>query len=124
MSIFDGQSLLERLSRIIQTPIKGLTKQTPAVDCIKSEAKLPLNNNLIGVTKRTRSIRKREFDKLRILRLHQTTAGGERRQQFFHTSMHTQVEDRASTLKKIDEIEAQMSMQWWKTDRLDLDKDL
>ena len=30
-------------------------------------------------------------------------------------SMPSKPDDRATTLKKIDEIEAQMSMQWWKT---------
>jgi hypothetical protein len=34
---------------------------------------------------------------------------------FFQSSMPSKPDDRATTLKKIDEIEAQMSMQWWKT---------
>jgi hypothetical protein len=34
--------------------------------------------------------------------------------------MLTDLSEKTSTIKKIDEIEAQMSMQWWKTDRLDL----
>jgi hypothetical protein len=34
---------------------------------------------------------------------------------FFQSSMPSKPDDRAMTLKKIDEIEAQMSMQWWKT---------
>lgn len=114
---------MKSLTRIIQIPIKGLTKQTPDFDCIKADAKSFIKNNWIGSAKRTRSIRKREFDKLRALRLCQVAAGEEHRQQFFHTDRHSKTEDQVSTLKKIDEIEAQMSMQWWKTDRLDLDKD-
>jgi ABC-type transporter Mla MlaB component len=37
------------------------------------------------------------------------------RPSFFQSSITSHVDDRASTLRKIDEIEAQMSMQWWKT---------
>ncbi|WP_370692458.1 STAS domain-containing protein [Polaromonas sp.] len=37
------------------------------------------------------------------------------RPSFFQSSMPSKPDDRAVTLKKIDEIEAQMSMQWWKT---------
>jgi hypothetical protein len=33
--------------------------------------------------------------------------------------MLTDLSEKTSTIKKIDEIEAQMSMQWWKTDVLD-----
>lgn len=123
MLIFDGRGLLKRLARIIQIPIKGLMKQVPDLTRIKTGAKSPLKNNLIGAAKRTRSIRRREFDKLRTLRLHQANGEEEHLRQFFPTDMHSKMENRASTLKKIDEIEAQMSMQWWKTDRLDLDKD-
>jgi ABC-type transporter Mla MlaB component len=40
---------------------------------------------------------------------------GAARPSFFQSSMPSKPDDRAMTLKKIDEIEAQMSMQWWKT---------
>lgn len=111
MLIFDGQGLLKSLTRIIQVPIKGLERQVSDLIHIKT-----------GGAERTRSIRKREFDKLRTLRLHQVTGEEEHRQPFFPTDMHSKMEDSASTIKKIDEIEAQMSMQWWKTERLDLGK--
>ena len=42
-------------------------------------------------------------------------AGPGPRPSFFQSSMPSKPDDRATTLKKIDEIEAQMSMQWWKT---------
>lgn len=113
---------MKSLARIIQIPIKGLKKQVPDVTRIKTDAKSPLKNNVIGAAKRTRSIRKREFDKLRTLRRHQATGEEVHLRQFFPIDMHSKMENRASTLKKIDEIEVQMSMQWWKTDRLDLDK--
>ncbi|MEO7159140.1 MAG: STAS domain-containing protein [Polaromonas sp.] len=64
-------------------------------------------------------VRKREFDMLRKLRKLEVLAEGAPdqagRPSFFQSSMASRSDDRASTLKKINEIEAQMSMQWWKT---------
>ncbi len=74
--------------------------------------------------KRAWLVRRREFSKLRVLRLQQADPDAVQRPPFFLTSVLLKSEERVSTLKKIDEIEAQMSMQWWKTDRLDLTKDV
>ncbi|HXE21260.1 MAG TPA: STAS domain-containing protein [Rhodoferax sp.] len=62
-------------------------------------------------------VRKREFDLLRKIRRREFVAGQDfaARPSFFQSSVASKPDDRASTLKKIDEIEAQMSMQWWKT---------
>jgi len=62
-------------------------------------------------------VRKREFDMLRKMRRSEVMAGQDpaARPSFFQSSMPSKPDDRATTLKKIDEIEAQMSMQWWKT---------
>ena len=64
-------------------------------------------------------VRKREFDLLRKMRKREAMVGVGQdmagRPSFFQSSMPSRPDDRASTLKKIDEIEAQMSMQWWKT---------
>ena len=60
-------------------------------------------------------IRKREFDQLRKLRSRGVSAVvGMGRPSIFQSSMATDPDGRAVTLKKIDEIEAQMSKQWWK----------
>ena len=74
--------------------------------------------------KRAWLVRRREFNKLRVLRMQETDPDAVQRPLFFLTSVLLKSEERVSTLKKIDEIEAQMSMQWWKTDRLDLTKDV
>jgi hypothetical protein len=79
---------------------------------------LPQSAQLRGEAKRVWTLRKREFDKLRTLRQNQNTAEDKPKQRFFHTSMLTDLSEKTSTLKKIDEIEAQMSMQWWKTEVL------
>lgn len=120
MSIFDGLGLFKGFSR--SKTINDSSKQAVVAGVSKTSPHSALKSSLAGAAKQTRAVRKREFDKLRALRLHMETAGEMREPQFFQTSMHSRIEDRASTIKKIDEIEAQMSMQWWKTDRLDLRK--
>lgn len=72
---------------------------------------------MIERKKRNDFVRKREFDMLRKLRRNEAMAGQDpaARPSFFQSSMPSKPDDRAITLKKIDEIEAQMSMQWWKT---------
>jgi ABC-type transporter Mla MlaB component len=62
-------------------------------------------------------VRKHEFDHLRKLRQREPLGGPDRagRPSFFQSSIPSNPDDRAMTLKKIDEIEAQMSKQWWKS---------
>lgn len=78
-----------------------------------------LLKEMIERKRRNDFVRKREFDMLRKLRKRDAMAGVDQdpagRPSFFQSSMHSRPDDRASTIKKIDEIEAQMSMQWWKT---------
>ncbi|MBY0466531.1 MAG: STAS domain-containing protein [Burkholderiales bacterium] len=72
---------------------------------------------MIERKRRNDFVRKREFDMLRKLRSKSGVkdAGSRGRPSFFQSSYSSKPDDRAGTLKKIDEIEAQMSMQWWKT---------
>jgi ABC-type transporter Mla MlaB component len=74
---------------------------------------------MIERKRRNDFVRKREFDMLRKLRRREATGASASdaaaRPSFFQSSMPSRPDDRAMTLKKIDEIEAQMSMQWWKT---------
>ncbi|TAG26462.1 MAG: hypothetical protein EAZ37_08865 [Burkholderiales bacterium] len=75
---------------------------------------------MIERKRRNDFVRKREFDMLRKLRNREIVGSGGptdsvARPSFFQSSMPSRPDDRAMTLKKIDEIEAQMSMQWWKT---------
>ncbi|MBT9474273.1 STAS domain-containing protein [Polaromonas sp.] len=78
-----------------------------------------LLKEMIERKRRNDSVRKREFDMLRKLRKRDAMVGVGQdpagRPSFFQSSMHSKPDDRAGTIKKIDEIEAQMSMQWWKT---------
>ncbi|GAB4088939.1 STAS domain-containing protein [Hydrogenophaga soli] len=76
---------------------------------------------MIERKRRNDFVRKREFDMLRKLRAKSgsTDVGQRGRPSFFQSSYSSRPDDRAGTLKKIDEIEAQMSMQWWKTKQRD-----
>ncbi len=72
---------------------------------------------MIERKRRNDFVRKREFDMLRKIRSREASgeSGQGLRPSFFQSSLPSKPDDRAMTLKKIDEIEAQMSMQWWKT---------
>lgn len=73
--------------------------------------------DMIERKRRNDFVRTREFDMLRKMRKREAMAGQEPggRPSFFQSSMPSKPDDRAQTLKKIDEIEEQMSMQWWQT---------
>ena len=61
-------------------------------------------------------VRQREFDELRKLRRNVPviSADSAGRPSFFqNTTTNSNLEERAQTIKKIDDIEAQMSKQWW-----------
>ncbi|NIM43059.1 MAG: hypothetical protein GTN84_17605 [Hydrogenophaga sp.] len=72
---------------------------------------------MIERKRRNDFVRKREFDMLRKIRSREGSPAEAQgmRPSFFQSSIPSKPDDRAMTLKKIDEIEAQMSMQWWKT---------
>ena len=73
--------------------------------------------DMIERKRRNDFVRKREFDMLRKMRKRENLSGQDAsgRPSFFQSSMPSKPDGRAQTLKKIDEIEAQMSMQWWQT---------
>jgi hypothetical protein len=102
------------------TFLSSLMKDDVLVSANNRTSAKAVTSHLRGEAKRNWTIRKREFDKLRALRQNEMLDADRPKQRFFHTSMLTDLSEKTSTIKKIDEIEAQMSMQWWKTDRLDL----
>ena len=94
--------------------IRDSTEDARESEYAKSELKA-----MIERKRRNDFVRKREFDMLRKMRKREAMVGVGQdpagRPSFFQSSMPSKPDDRATTLKKIDEIEAQMSMQWWKT---------
>jgi hypothetical protein len=101
------------------TWFKGGDKTKADQSSSDAQARSPQSAQLRGEAKRVWTLRKREFDKLRNLRQNQSVSDDKPKQRFFHTSMLTDLSEKTSTLKKIDDIEAQMSMQWWKTEVLE-----
>ncbi|MEP6965335.1 MAG: STAS domain-containing protein [Polaromonas sp.] len=119
MSNDTSSGLLSKMVRFVRNPATSWSEldsvQTDRDDAVSKQ----LLKEMIERKRRNDFVRKREFDMLRKMRKHeamvgmgQDISGGP---SFFQSSMASRPDDRASTLKKIDEIEAQMSMQWWKT---------
>ncbi len=117
-------SLFKQVTHIFRKPVQSSPLVVPNLGGVSPAEAATSGNDLSVDTKRAWLVRRREFSKLRVLRLQQTDPDAVQKPPFFLTSVLLKREERVSTLKKIDEIEAQMSMQWWKTDRLDLTKDV
>ena len=111
--------LLSKLVKFVRNPATSWTEldsvQTDKDDLVSKQ----LLKEMIERKRRNDFVRRREFDMLRKLRKLEALAGAVQAQDakpsFFQSSQAPRPDERAGTLKKIDEIEAQMSMQWWKT---------
>ncbi|MGZ5194155.1 MAG: STAS domain-containing protein, partial [Ramlibacter sp.] len=115
--------LLSRVVRFVKSPTSawGESGHESDTDRESSYSKQMLKE-MIERKRRNDFVRKREFDMLRKMRRSEVMAGQDpaARPSFFQSSLPSKPDDRATTLKKIDEIEAQMSMQWWKTKHGDI----
>ncbi|MDD5335034.1 MAG: STAS domain-containing protein [Rhodoferax sp.] len=113
--------LLSKVAKFVRHP----TKDWSELDKIESESEPEpergySKQSLKEMIERKRQndfVRRREFDELRKLRRNgpviRTDLAG--RPSFFQgTTTTSNLDERAETIKKIDEIEAQMSKQWWK----------
>jgi hypothetical protein len=111
----DRLGLLSKMALFVRNPTKDwsdLERTEPAQEsgfdkhALKAAIERKRQNDFV---------RRREFDQLRKLRKRDAgSVGGIARPSVFQTSIATDPDGRAVTLKKIDEIEAQMSKQWWK----------
>ena len=109
--------LLSKVVKFVRNPATNWS-DLDGKDADREEAvSKQLLKEMIERKRRNDFVRKREFDMLRKLRKREAIIGQDPtgRPSFFQSSMPSRPDDRANTLKKIDEIEAQMSMQWWKT---------
>ncbi len=116
-----SEGLFSKVVKFVRSPGTNWTDlDSKETDRENSYSKQALKE-MIERKRRNDFVRKREFDMLRKLRRREAMGGaagpadGTERPSFFQSSMPSKPDDRAMTLKKIDEIEAQMSMQWWKT---------
>ncbi len=111
--------LLSKMVKFVRNPTTNWSDLDGAQSDREDSMSKQLLKEMIERKRRNDFVRKREFDMLRKMRKREAVAGaggdGAGRPSFFQSSMPSKPDDRATTLKKIDEIEAQMSMQWWKT---------
>ena len=109
--------LLSKMVKFVRNPATSWSdldnKETDRDEALSKQ----VLKDMIERKRRNDFVRKREFDMLRKMRKRETISGQDPagRPSFFQSSMPSKSDDRAQTLKKIDEIEAQMSMQWWQT---------
>jgi ABC-type transporter Mla MlaB component len=113
----DSPGFLSKVVRFVRnsgTPWADL--EVPDTEADGSYSKQVLKE-MVERRRRNDFVRRREFDQLRKLRRRGASAdpSEEAPPSFFATSLLSRPDDRAVTLRKIDEIEEQMSRQWWQT---------
>jgi anti-anti-sigma regulatory factor len=108
---------LSKVAKFVRHPATSWTDLDTRSGDRDSEYSKAALKEMIERKRRNDFVRKREFDMLRKIRSREMVGADSPglRPSFFQSSMPSKPDDRAMTLKKIDEIEAQMSMQWWKT---------
>ncbi len=114
----NNAGLLSKVARFVRNPTKDwadLDKPAPEPEQESGYSKQALKE-MIERKRQNDFVRRREFDYLRKLRRNVPAVSSDLtgRPSFFQNSLASNPDERASTLKKIDEIEAQMSKQWWK----------
>lgn len=114
-----GGGLLSKMVRFVRNPTVNWSDLDSIQEDRESQYSKQMLKEMIERKRRNDFVRRREFDQLRKLRQRdaltgQRTEDPAARPSFFQSSL-TSPDDRAGTIKKIDEIEAQMSMQWWKS---------
>jgi ABC-type transporter Mla MlaB component len=113
----ENAGLLSKVVKFVRNPTTNWSDLDQQESDRESNYSKQMLKEMIERKRRNDFVRKREFDMLRKMRRREAMAGQDpaARPSFFQSSMPSKPDDRAMTLKKIDEIEAQMSMQWWKT---------
>ena len=118
MSKEEDRGLLSRMVRFVRNPTVSWSDLDHGDVDSESRYSKQMLKDMIERRRRNDFVRKREFDMLRKLRReHQSGVAEAARPSFFPSSggQNNKPDERAKTIKKIDEIEAQMSQQWWKT---------
>jgi len=116
-------SLLSKMAMFVRNPTKDWSELSapepePKRESILAELALAELNKLrrkSDFVRRQDFVRRREFDYLRKLRRKGPLVGSDitSRPSLFRVSTISNLDEKALTLKKIDEIETQMSTQWW-----------
>lgn len=117
--------LLSKVAKFVRNPLKDWSELDAPASASPSDSSLPAQTysremlkEMIERRQRNDFVRRREFDMLRKLRQREAAAHAFEAtvtpSSFNINSSSERSEGRALTLKKIDEIEQQMSQQWWK----------
>ncbi|MEK9953350.1 MAG: hypothetical protein VW687_14500, partial [Curvibacter sp.] len=108
--------LLSKVAKFVRNPTKDWSELDQKEGDNEGGYSKEALKEMIERKRQNDFVRKREFDHLRKLRRRDPLGPMDQagRPSFFQSSMTSNHDDRAETLKKIDEIEAQMSRQWWK----------
>ncbi|WP_293659713.1 STAS domain-containing protein [Rhodoferax sp. OV413] len=107
--------LLSKVAMFVRNPTKDWSELNPPDSRPDSAHDKLALKAMIERKRQNDFVRKREFDHLRKLRNRDPAAtASQSRPSFFQSSIASDPDGRATTLKKIDEIEAQMSRQWWR----------
>ena len=107
--------LLSKMAKFVRNPTKDWSDlDKPEPDEVSGYDRQALKS-MIERKRQNDFVRKREFDQLRKLRDRAATGSGKvAPPSVFQNSVVTDHDGRVITLKKIDEIEALMSKQWWR----------
>lgn len=118
LSSSSTRGLLSKVVRFVRNPTVNWSELDAMDEERESQYSKQMLREMIERKRRNDFVRRREFDELRKLRRSEGARAerpddGGARSSTFQASI-TSPDDRADTLRKIDEIEAQMSHQWWK----------
>ncbi len=109
--------LLSKVAKFVRNPNTNWADLDKMESVQESEQGKQALKHMIERKRHNDSVRRREFDQLRKLRRSSQAYTAEMAQHpsaFRGSTGYSDLDERAVTLKKIDEIEAQMSRQWWK----------
>ncbi|MBT2322109.1 STAS domain-containing protein [Variovorax paradoxus] len=110
--------LLSKVAKFVRNPLKDWSElDAEESSQLENGYSREMLKEMIERRQRNDFVRRREFDMLRKLRQREAAGGHDAAatpSSFNVSSTSGKTEGRALTLKKIDEIEEQMSQQWWK----------
>ncbi|MDM0024683.1 STAS domain-containing protein [Variovorax saccharolyticus] len=114
----DSGRLLSKVAKFVRNPLKDWSElDADDSSTLENGYSREMLKEMIERRQRNDFVRRREFDMLRKLRQREAAGGRDPAatpSSFNVSSTSGKSDGRALTLKKIDEIEEQMSQQWWK----------
>jgi len=114
----NSPGMFARVANFVRNPVAATGSESRGEDQESAQSSAQTIKRVLERKAHNDAVRRREFAQLRKLRhasAEEAVALVARDSFFLDSSSFQQLEERALTLKKIDEIEAQMSKQWWKT---------